>query len=124
MYSSKTKKIRAFTSTVWTKSLFLSLCLLWPGLSQLSTGQEVSEGLKYATNLRIEGSTIVVPRPSPGLPEARYILDEAPERIICTSTTHLHYLELLGLEDKLVGFPGTQYIYSEKFREKVTAGAI
>ncbi len=38
------------------------------------------------------------------------------ETIVVTSTTHIPALELLGVEETLVGFPGTDYISSEKTR--------
>ncbi|MDW5289812.1 ABC transporter substrate-binding protein [Formosa sp. PL04] len=41
------------------------------------------------------------------------------ESIVVTSTTHLPGLELLGEEQKLVGFPGTQYVSSEKIRTRI-----
>ena len=43
------------------------------------------------------------------------------EKIVVTSTTHIPSLELLGVEQTLVGFPGTNYISSEKTRELVNA---
>ena len=46
------------------------------------------------------------------------------ERIITTSTTHLPALEALGSADKLIGFPGTDYISSETFRKQVENGSI
>ena len=36
------------------------------------------------------------------------------QKIVVTSTTHIPALELLGVEQILVGFPGTNYISSEK----------
>ncbi len=38
------------------------------------------------------------------------------ERIVVTSTTHIPALELLNVENTLIGFPGTDYISSEKTR--------
>lgn len=38
------------------------------------------------------------------------------EKIVVTSTTHIPALELLEVEQTLVGFPGTDYISSEKTR--------
>lgn len=38
------------------------------------------------------------------------------KRIVVTSTTHIPSLELLEMEGKLVGFPGTDYISSKKTR--------
>ena len=41
-----------------------------------------------------------------------------------TSTTHIPSLELLGVENSLVGFPGTDYISSEKTRKRIETGDI
>lgn len=41
------------------------------------------------------------------------------EKIVVTSTTHLPPIEMLGESEALVGFPGTDYISSPIFREKV-----
>ena len=46
------------------------------------------------------------------------------ERIVVTSTTHVPALELLGAEQSLVGFPGTEYISSKKTRELINANEI
>jgi iron complex transport system substrate-binding protein len=44
--------------------------------------------------------------------------------IVCTSTTHIPLLDYLGETDKLVGFPTTDYISSEKMRQRIDAGQI
>jgi len=41
------------------------------------------------------------------------------EKIVVTSTTHIPALELLEVEKTLVGFPGTDYISSEKTRIRI-----
>ena len=41
------------------------------------------------------------------------------QKIVVTSTTHIPALELLGVEQTLVGFPGTDYISSEKTRTRI-----
>lgn len=46
------------------------------------------------------------------------------ERIVVTSTTHIPALELLNVEATLVGFPGTEYISSERTRERIDNGTI
>jgi iron complex transport system substrate-binding protein len=46
------------------------------------------------------------------------------ERIVVTSTTHIPTLEMLGVESTLVGFPGTDYISSEKTRALIDAGNV
>jgi iron complex transport system substrate-binding protein len=47
-----------------------------------------------------------------------------PKRVIVTSTTHIPALELLGVEQTLIGFPGTDYVSSEKTRQRIDAGFI
>ena len=44
--------------------------------------------------------------------------------IVVTSTTHIPALELLGVENTLVGFPNTDYISSEKTRKLIDTGKI
>ena len=44
--------------------------------------------------------------------------------IVVTSTTHIPALELLGVENTLVGFPNTDYISSEKTRKQIDAGKV
>jgi iron complex transport system substrate-binding protein len=46
------------------------------------------------------------------------------EKIVVTSTTHLPALELLQIEKTLVGFPGTNYISSEKIRNRIENNAV
>ena len=46
------------------------------------------------------------------------------ENIVVTSTTHIPSLELLGKENTLVGFPGTDYISSKKTRALIDNGNI
>jgi len=46
------------------------------------------------------------------------------QKIVVTSTTHIPALELLGVEQTLIGFPGTNYISSEKTRTRVDNGDV
>jgi iron complex transport system substrate-binding protein len=46
------------------------------------------------------------------------------ERIVVTSTTHIPMLELLGVENTLVGFPHTKYISSPKTRKLIANKSI
>ncbi len=52
------------------------------------------------------------------------IVNVPVERIVCTSTTHIPLLDYLGESEKLVGFPTTDYISSEKVRERIDAGYV
>ena len=46
------------------------------------------------------------------------------QKIVVTSTTHIPMLEVLGVEDRLVGFQETNYISSEKTRRRIDSGFI
>jgi iron complex transport system substrate-binding protein len=46
------------------------------------------------------------------------------EQFVVTSTTHIPMLELLEVENNLVGFPNTQYISSSKTRQLIANGTI
>tara|TARA_R110002073_G_scaffold128999_5_gene275234 strand:+ start:27626 stop:28768 length:1143 start_codon:yes stop_codon:yes gene_type:complete len=46
------------------------------------------------------------------------------QKIVVTSTTHIPMLELLGVENSLVGFQNTKYISSEKTRKRVDSGLV
>ena len=46
------------------------------------------------------------------------------ESIVCTSTTHIPLLDYLDEADKLVGFPTTDYISSEKMRKRIDEGKV
>lgn len=52
------------------------------------------------------------------------IISSNINKIVVTSTTHIPSLELLGVEQTLVGFPGTDYISSEKTRALINDGTI
>lgn len=66
---------------------------------------------KYALIPRKELATITLNKD-----EYDGIITTPVEKIVVTSTTHIPALELLGVEQTLVGFPGTDYISSEKVR--------
>ena len=46
------------------------------------------------------------------------------EKIVVSSTTHIPSLEMLGLEETLIGFPNLDYISSEKTRKRIDQGLV
>ena len=46
------------------------------------------------------------------------------QSIVVTSTTHIPALEMLGVENTLVGFPNPDYISSEKTRKRIESGKV
>lgn len=106
----------------------------------------VTNEVKYAKGLSIrhyEGFTLLdVHQPWPGAKRSyRYVLykdasmvpdtlsDEIQiqipvKRVVVTSTTHVPSLEMLGLEQILIGFPGLDYISSPRIRQRIDAGHV
>ncbi len=52
------------------------------------------------------------------------VIDVPVKRIVVTSTTHIPSLEMLEVENTLVGFPNLNYISSEKVRTRIDAKQI
>ena len=46
------------------------------------------------------------------------------QSVVVTSTTHIPALELLGVENTLVGFPNTDFISSAKTRKRIDSGQV
>ncbi|WP_238857821.1 ABC transporter substrate-binding protein [Poritiphilus flavus] len=46
------------------------------------------------------------------------------ERIVVTSTTHIPALESLGVADRLVGFPNSQFVSSKETRKRIASGQV
>ena len=44
--------------------------------------------------------------------------------LVATSTTHISSLEMLGVQNTLVGFPGTNWVSSEKTRARIDGGMV
>lgn len=79
----------------------------WPGAIETYTYALVQKGATVPETLEV--STVV----------------EVPlKNIVVTSTTHIPSLEMLEVEDKLIGFPNLDYISSEKTRALIDLGAI
>lgn len=71
--------------------------------------------------------TYILHKPTAKIPDSlqKYAAIQVPiQSIVVTSTTHIPALELLGVEDKLIAFPNTDYISSEKTRTLIESGKI
>ncbi|MDW3195935.1 MAG: ABC transporter substrate-binding protein [Cytophagales bacterium] len=118
------KRLTTYTFIKATGLFIAILCFISCSSTEKKTVAQITE-LDYATQLQITESTITVQEAWPGASPKQYnIPNKTPERIICTSTSHLYCLELLGLENKLVGFPNVKYISSSKIREQVEKGEV
>ena len=82
---------------------------------------EIAEPFKGATQVL---SYWLVPKEMtlPDSLQNKKVIRTPIESLVCTSTTHITPLDLLGESGKLVGFPSTQYISSELVRKQVENG--
>ncbi|MFT6856207.1 MAG: iron complex transport system substrate-binding protein [Cyclobacteriaceae bacterium] len=112
-----------------TKSALLLLLSLWLHACEKKKPSENVDSNAInnhsASKFKISDNQLTVLEPWPGATSPKtYNFKSSPKKVIVTSTTHLPYLEMLGVGDQLVGFPGTSYISSEYFRERVASGEI
>jgi len=104
-----------------TKFFSLSLIILFacgpkPQEKNVFTESEIQHAKGFHLETRLDGRYLVVDKPWPNAQEKKeYKLDKPYTRIVCTSTTHLPYFEMLGKATTVVGFPNLKYISSETF---------
>lgn len=108
--------------------------------------ENAKNSIEYASGLSIvkhdDYSVVTVSNPWPNADkDFKYILREKEakvpdslqsyttiqvplESVVVTSTTNIPFLEMLEVENKLVGFPHTDYISSEKTRVLIDKGSV
>ncbi len=84
------------------------LIIKYPYPNSKETFEYILTSKSSTKNIGFKGTTIQIPL----------------EKIVVTSTTHIPMLELLGVEDKLIGFQNTKYVSSEKTRQRIDDGLI
>lgn len=78
--------------------------------------QGASQGYSY---LLVEDGSEIPPHDA-----ATKVITIPLKTIVCTSTTHIPFLDYLGETESLTGFPTLDYISSEKMRKRIDAGRI
>ncbi len=89
-------------------------------------GYKVVEVKKPYMNAKTSFKYVLVSDASK-LPESlqnERIIQVPIKSIVCTSTTHIPLLDYLNETDKLIGFPTTDYISSEKMRSRIDSGFV
>jgi iron complex transport system substrate-binding protein len=88
----------------------------WTLVEVIKPYQGASKGYRY----------LIVPQDHkiPPLPGEFKVIRTPINAIVCTSTTHIPLLDYLDITDKLVGFPTTDYISSEKARRRIEDGKV
>ncbi len=85
--------------------------------------------MDYASTFHFESINsieyLVVDEPWPkSVVTKKYSLEKPLEKVVCTSTSHLPYFKMLGIEDAVIGFPNIRYISSELFNERANQGLL
>lgn len=113
------------------RKIWVILIVFWVGCSPKESNQkfQTTNEVKYAKKFHFESDGqseyLVIDEPWPKASRPiSYKLDNLPKTIVCTSTSHLPYFELLNQEDKVVGFPNLRYISSEIFNQRAKDGLI
>ena len=130
--------------TVRLLSLFISFSILLSCNNKKQTEKnqiKTENNLKYAKGFEIQYfenyKKLIIKKPYQGAAESfEYILTNSAshndlntiqtpvESIVVTSTTHIPMLELLNIENKLVGYPNTKYISSKRTRALIDEGKV
>jgi iron complex transport system substrate-binding protein len=132
--------------TIYFLVFFLLISCKKNETTEIAKSPIAKNSIEYASGLSIvkhEGYSIVtVSNPWPNAnKDFKYILKEKDakvpdslqtlttikvplETVVVTSTTNIPYLEMLDVENKLVGFPHTDYISSEKTRILIDKGSV
>lgn len=130
-----------------TLAIILSGCEQKSGSADGSSSKDtVSISLKYANGFKVskignvkfvevtypyQGATsgynyLLVPKgePVPAHDVNTKVIIIPLTSIVCTSTTHIPLLDYLHETEKLIGFPTTDYISSEKMRKRIDEGKV
>ena len=90
--------------------IFLTINNPWPEAAKNLTYALIPKDLKETPNLDFSNFDAVLPIPV--------------DKLVLTSTTHIPALEVLGQIEKLIGFPGLDYISSDITRDRINRGLI
>ena len=113
---------------------------------RINTTEKTANTIKYAKGLQLfrykKYTVIKVTQPWPDAKESftyvmqqkgavvpdslsKYTIVNVPvQSVVVTSTTHIPSLEMLGVQNTLVGFPGTSYVSSVKTRVRIDSGKV
>ena len=135
-----------FPKLIFISSFFILFACKKNETSEVAKIETAKNSIEYASGLSIVKygaySVVTVFNPWPNAnKDFKYILKEKGakvpdslrnyttiqvplESVVVTSTTNIPFLEMLEVENKLVGFPHTDYISSEKTRALIDKGSV
>ncbi|ABQ03121.1 ABC transporter substrate-binding protein [Flavobacterium johnsoniae] len=135
-----------FPKLIFISSFFILFGCKKNETSEVAKTDAAKNSIEYASGLSIvkydDYSVVTVSNPWPNAnKDFKYVLKEKEakvpdslqaytsiqiplESVVVTSTTNIPFLEMLEVENKLVGFPHTDYISSEKTRALIDKGSV
>jgi iron complex transport system substrate-binding protein len=135
-----------FPKLIFISSFFILFGCKKNEMSEVAKTDAAKNSIEYASGLSIvkydDYSVVTVSNPWPNAnKDFKYVLKEKEakvpdslqaytaiqvplESVVVTSTTNIPLLEMLEVENKLVGFPHTDYISSEKTRALIDKGSV
>ncbi|WP_149206348.1 ABC transporter substrate-binding protein [Flavobacterium johnsoniae] len=135
-----------FPKLIFISSFFILFGCKKNETSEVAKTDAAKNSIEYASGLSIvkydDYSVVTVSNPWPNAnKDFKYVLKEKEakvpdslqaytaiqvplESVVVTSTTNIPLLEMLEVENKLVGFPHTDYISSEKTRALIDKGSV
>ncbi|GAA6764295.1 ABC transporter substrate-binding protein [Flavobacterium sp. CGRL1] len=135
-----------FPKLIFISSFFILFGCKKNETSEVAKTDAAKNSIEYASGLSIvkydDYSVVTVSNPWPNAnKDFIYVLKEKEakvpdslqaytaiqvplESVVVTSTTNIPFLEMLEVENKLVGFPHTDYISSEKTRALIDKGSV
>ncbi|PBJ13641.1 ABC transporter substrate-binding protein [Flavobacterium sp. ACN6] len=135
-----------FPKMIFAASFFILIGCKKNEKVEIVKAANAKNSIEYASGLSIvkyeDYSVVTVSNPWPNAnKDFKYILKEKEakvpdslqtyttiqvplESVVVTSTTNIPFLEMLEVENKLVGFPHTDYISSEKTRALIDKGSV
>jgi len=112
----KTKISAVANSVIYAKGLELYHYKGFTLMKVTNPWPEATSGFNYI----LKQKNGIVPDSLKHLPEITVPI----QSIVVTSTTHIPALEMLGVENTLIGFPSTNFISSSKTRKRINAGKV
>ena len=112
----KTKISAVANSVMYAKGLELYHYKGFTLMKVTNPWPEATSGFNYI----LKQKNGIVPDSLKHLPEITVPI----QSIVVTSTTHIPALEMLGVENTLIGFPSTNFISSSKTRKRINAGKV
>ncbi|MCF8320540.1 MAG: ABC transporter substrate-binding protein [Flavobacterium sp.] len=112
----KTKISAVANSVMYAKGLELYHYKGFTLMKVTNPWPEATSGFTYI----LKQKNGIVPDSLKHLPEITVPI----QSIVVTSTTHIPALEMLGVENTLIGFPSTNFISSSKTRKRINAGKV